>query len=188
MLWALFATFARIGLFTFGGGYAMISLIEQECIDKRGWITSDELSTVMAIAESTPGPIAINVATYTGYKLAGMAGAIAATVGMMVPSVIVIELIALFFDRILEVKVIANAFAGIRVAVGVLILQAGVNMMRKMKKRTHMALGLLAFGFVGTLVSGLLPFKVTTITLLIAAALASVLVTFARGKGKEAAR
>lgn len=188
MLWALFATFARIGLFTFGGGYAMISLIEQECIDKRGWITSDELSTVMAIAESTPGPIAINVATYTGYKLAGMAGAIAATVGMMVPSVIVIELIALLFDRILEVKVIANAFAGIRVAVGVLILQAGVNMMRKMKKRTHMALGLLAFGFVGTLVSGLLPFKVTTITLLIVAALVSVLVTFARGKGKEAAR
>ena len=186
MLWQLFEVFARIGLFTFGGGYAMISLIEQECIDKRGWITSDELSAVMAIAESTPGPIAINVATYTGYKLAGIAGAIAATVGMMVPSVIVIELIALFFDKILEVRVIANAFAGIRVAVGVLILQAGVNMMRKMKKRTHMALGLLAFGFIGTLVSGLLPVRVTTISLLIVAAVVSVCAMLVRGKEKEA--
>ena len=187
-MWALFETFAQIGLFTFGGGYAMISLIEQECIDRRGWITGDELSAMMAIAESTPGPIAINCATYTGYKLAGFAGALAATVGMALPSVVVIELIALFFDQILEVAVIAHAFAGIRVGVGVLIVQAGVNMLMKMKKRRPMALGLLAFGFAGTLVSGLLPFRVTTIMLLVIAAAVSICASLARGKGERAAR
>ena len=88
MLLELFLTFAKIGAFTFGGGYAMISIIEDECVEKRKWITSEQLSRVTAIAESTPGPIAINCATYTGYVQAGVCGAISATLGMVFPSLI----------------------------------------------------------------------------------------------------
>ena len=94
LLFDLFWSFAKIGLFTFGGGYAMIPLIEEVCVENKGWITSDELSTVTAIAESTPGPIAINCATFTGYTQGGFAGALSATFGMVLPSFIIIYIIA----------------------------------------------------------------------------------------------
>lgn len=119
MLLELFLTFAQIGAFTFGGGYAMISIIEDECVEKRKWITSDQLSTITAIAESTPGPMAINCATYTGYMQAGVPGAICATLGVIVPSFLIIYLISRFFDNFLEITVIAKAFKGIKVAVGI---------------------------------------------------------------------
>lgn len=131
----LFLTFAKIGLFTFGGGYAMISIIENNCVERKQWITHDEMMNVTVIAESTPGPIAINCATFTGYKKAGLPGAIAATVGMIVPSFAVIYLISVFLDNFLELTVIANAFQGIKIAVGILILDAAITMIRKMHKK-----------------------------------------------------
>jgi len=131
----LFLTFARIGLFTFGGGYAMISMIEHICVERKQWITHDEMMNITVIAESTPGPIAINCATFTGYKQAGMIGAVAATLGMIVPSFAVIYLISMFLDNFLELTLIAHAFKGIKIAVGFLILDAAVTMIKKMHKK-----------------------------------------------------
>ena len=99
MLFKLFYTFAKIGLFTFGGGYGMIAIVQDECVEKKKWITHEELATVVAIAESTPGPIAINCATYTGYMQAGVPGALCATIGVTLPSFLIIYLISLFFEN-----------------------------------------------------------------------------------------
>lgn len=131
----LFATFFRIGLFTFGGGYAMISLIEDEVGRKRGWIGADELTEVFAIAESTPGPIAINCATYVGYKQAGLAGGVAATLGVVLPSFIIIYVISLCLERFMALTVVANAFRGIQVAVAFLVLRAGVRLIKRLPRR-----------------------------------------------------
>ena len=108
----LFLTFAKIGLFTFGGGYAMISLIERSCGEKKQWITHDEMMNITVIAESTPGPIAINCTTFVGYKQKGLPGAIAATIGMVLPSFCIIFLISMFLDNFLEISWIAHAFMG----------------------------------------------------------------------------
>ena len=140
----LFLTFMKIGLFTFGGGYAMISLIEDTCVEKKQWITHEEMMNVTVVAESTPGPIAINCATFVGYLRHGFRGSIAATVGVVLPSFVIIYLISMFFDNLLEFPLIANAFRGIRLAVGLLILNAGLNMLQKMKK-TPLSIGLLLF-------------------------------------------
>ena len=129
----LFLTFAKIGLFTFGGGYAMISMIENNCVERKQWITHDEMMNVTVIAESTPGPIAINCATFTGYKRAGFIGALVATLGIVVPSFVVIYLISMFLDNFLELTIIANAFKGIKIAV--LILDAAITMIKKMHKK-----------------------------------------------------
>ena len=131
----LFLTFAKIGLFTFGGGYAMISMIENNCVERKQWITHDEMMNVTVIAESTPGPIAINCASFTGYKKAGFIGALVATLGIVVPSFVVIYLISIFLDNFLELTIIANAFKGIKIAVGILILDAAVTMIKKMHKK-----------------------------------------------------
>ena len=120
----LFFTFAKIGLFTFGGGYAMISIIEEQCVERKKWITHEEMMNMTVIAESTPGPIAINCSTFAGYKRAGILGAFVATLGMVVPSFIVIYLISMFLDNFLELTMIANAFKGIKIGVGFLILDA----------------------------------------------------------------
>ena len=135
ILFDLFLTFAKIGLFTFGGGYAMIAMIEHNCVGLKGWITHDEMMNVTVIAESTPGPIAINCATFTGYKKAGFIGAFAATLGIVVPSFIVIYLISIFLDNFLELTIIANAFKGIKIAVGILILDAAITMIKKIHKK-----------------------------------------------------
>lgn len=134
MLFKLFYTFAKIGLFTFGGGYGMIAIVQDECVDKKKWITDDEFATVLTIAESTPGPIAINCATYTGYAQGGILGSIAATFGVVLPSFVIIFLISSFFNNLLEIEIVANAFKGIQVGVGIIILRAGYNLFKKMKK------------------------------------------------------
>ena len=131
----LFLTFAKIGLFTFGGGYAMIAMIENSCVEQKQWITHDEMMNITVIAESTPGPIAINCATFTGYKKAGFPGALTATLGIITPSFIVIYLISMFLDHFLEMTMIANAFKGIKIAVGILILDAAATMIKKMQKK-----------------------------------------------------
>lgn len=131
----LFLTFAKIGLFTFGGGYAMISLIEDQCVEKKQWIAHDEMMNITVIAESTPGPIAINCATFVGYKQKGMAGATIATLGIVMPSFLVVWIVSMFLNHFLEIKVIAHAFKGIKLAVGLLILDAAITMIGKMQKK-----------------------------------------------------
>ncbi|MGV8905890.1 MAG: chromate transporter [Acetobacterium sp.] len=124
----LFLTFFKIGLFTFGGGYAMIPLIEHETVSRNHWIGSDELLDVFAIAQATPGVIAVNTATFVGYKVAGFFGALLATLGVILPSFIIISIISLFFVQFQKIAWVAYAFSGIRVGVIVLILGAVVNL------------------------------------------------------------
>ncbi len=131
----LFLTFAKIGLFTFGGGYAMIPIIEDSCVERKKWITHDEMMNMTVIAESTPGPIAVNAATFVGFKQKGLLGALFATVGITLPSFVIIYVISMFFDNFLEIGIIAKAFMGIKIAVGILILNAGINMLAKTKKK-----------------------------------------------------
>ncbi|MDE6709234.1 MAG: chromate transporter, partial [Oscillospiraceae bacterium] len=128
----LFLTFAKIGAFTFGGGYAMISLIDKECVENKKWITSDELMEITVIAESTPGPIAINLATYAGYKMAGGMGAAVATLGIILPSFLIIWLISTFMENLLSIEAVAKAFKGIRIAVAVLIIKAALKIIKSM--------------------------------------------------------
>ena len=171
----LFLSFAKIGMFTFGGGYAMIALIENECVENRKWITTDDLSTITAIAESTPGPIAINCATFTGYMQAGMPGAISATLGMITPSFLIIYLISMFFDNFLEITVIASAFKGIKIAVGVLIFQAAVNMVKKMKKKLRPRLFMIT-AFAAMMFINITATKFSTIWMLVIAAVSNVII------------
>ena len=124
----------KIGMFTFGGGYAMINLLDNEFVERKKWIDSEEFMDIVTIAESTPGPIAINCSTYIGYKRCGFSGALFATLGMCIPSFVVIYLISLFFNQFLSVSAVASAFKGIQVCVIFLILSAGLKMLRKIKK------------------------------------------------------
>ena len=131
----IFLLMVRIGAFTFGGGYAMLSLLQREFVEKRGWLTGDEFVDLVAVSESTPGPIAINAATYVGYKAQGFLGSLAATVGVVLPSFAIIYVISLFFDSFLSVPIIANAFRGIQAAVIFLILSAALKMLKSIKKK-----------------------------------------------------
>ena len=142
-LGTLFFTFFKIGLFTFGGGYAMIALLEEEFIQRRRWLDKDEFLDMTAIAESTPGPVAINSATYLGYKLAKVPGAATATVAVCLPSFLIIYAISLFFEQFTQLTVIANAFKGIQVCVIYLIFSAGVRMLKALDK-SPFATGVLA--------------------------------------------
>lgn len=135
--WSLFASMFKIGLFTFGGGYAMIGFLEREFVEKRGWLSHDEFMDLIVIAESTPGPIAINCATYIGYKVGKGSGAVAATLGMVLPSFGIIYLISLFFEQFLSIGWGASAFRGIQACVVFLILSAGLKMLKKMKKTAY---------------------------------------------------
>ena len=134
LLWTLFSTLFKIGLFTFGGGYAMLALLESELVEKKGWLEKDEYLDMVAIAESTPGPIAINCATYVGFKQGGVLGSAAATLGVVMPSFIIIFVISLFLDAFLTLELVSYAFRGIQAGVVYLILSAGVKMLRSMKK------------------------------------------------------
>ena len=171
MLWTLFFAFLKIGAFTFGGGYAMISLLEHECVEKRKWITSEELMELTVIAESTPGPIAINCATYTGYKRAGFWGALAATCGVILPSFVILYAISLFFENLLEIPVIVHAFRGIRCAVALLILQVGVRMIvshRKNRPTDRFAPAFTALFFLLALGANLAGVSISTVYLILA--------------------
>ena len=179
ILFDLFLTFAKIGLFTFGGGYAMISLIENSCVEKKGWFTHDEMMNVTVIAESTPGPIAINCATFVGYKQKGMFGAIAATIGMVLPSFCIIFLISMFLDNFLEIAWIAHAFMGIKIAVGILILDAAIKMIRKMQKKP-IPLTSMACAFLAMLLIDIFALHVSSITLMLIAAVISLAIFLTR--------
>lgn len=130
----LFFTMLKIGLFTFGGGYAMIALLQNEFVEKKKYMEKDEFLDMVAIAESTPGPIAINAATYIGYKRGGFLGSLMATLGVCIPSFVIIYLISLFFDLFLSFTLVEYAFRGIQVCVIYLIFSAGFKMLSQMKK------------------------------------------------------
>lgn len=181
----LFLTFAKIGMFTFGGGYAMIPLIEDHCVTKKQWISHDEMMNITVVSESTPGPIAINCSTYVGYKQKGIAGAAAATAGMALPSLVIIFLISLFLDRFLEIRWVASAFRGIKLAVGILILDAAVRMIRKMPKKPFAA-AVTACAFIAMLLINIFAVRLSSITLMLIAAFAGLAV-FMVQKRKEGA-
>ena len=176
----LFKTFAKIGMFTFGGGYAMIAMIDHACVEEKKWITHDELMDMTVVAESTPGPIAINCATFTGFKIAGFPGAVAATLGMIIPSFVIIYLISMFLENFLEITFVANAFRGIKIAVGLLILEAGVNMAKKAKK-TRMTKIIIPTACCVVLLSHILAWNISPISLMITAGVISLTI-FAIGE------
>ena len=130
----LFLTFLKIGAFTFGGGYAMIAILENEFVENKKWMTKEEFLDMVAIAESTPGPIAINSATYIGYRQAGFWGSLLSTLGVVLPSFVIIYIISLFFDKFLQFEYVQYAFKGIQACVVYLILSAGIKMLKGLKK------------------------------------------------------
>ena len=180
----LMLTFMRIGFFTFGGGYAMIPLIEETCVNKKGWITADEMVMIAAVAESTPGPISINCATYVGYRQAGFSGALWATFGMVLPYFLVIYLISMFLENFLEITVVANAFRGIQIAVGLLILDAGISVSRKLG-RGALNLLLTAGAFGTMLLADIFSWGVSALAILLLAAAVSLAACLWTGRRKE---
>ncbi|MBO4310000.1 MAG: chromate transporter [Lachnospiraceae bacterium] len=180
MILTLFFTFIKIGLFTFGGGYAMIPIIENICVERKKWITHDEMMDVTVIAESTPGPIAINCATYVGYKQKGIWGAVAATLGVVLPSFVIIYLISLFLNNLLEITWIANAFKGIRIAVGILILDAGIRMFVKMKKKAVSCV-ILFCSFTAMTLINVFAWNFSSILLILIAAVISLVIFLIQG-------
>ena len=185
----LLLTFMKIGCFTFGGGYAMISMIENSCVEKKQWITHDDMMNVTVIAESTPGPIAINCATFVGYRHAGFVGALAATLGIILPSFIVIFVISMMLDHFLEITIIAHAFRGIKIAVGLLIVDAGLTMVKKMPKK-RLPRTIMVCAFTAMLFINIFSLKISTMSLMLAASAVSLICfaakTALKPKGGEA--
>ena len=177
----LFGTFFKIGAFTFGGGYAMVALLEHEFVEEKRWLTREEFLDMVAIAESTPGPVAVNSATYIGYKLAGVAGA--STLAVCLPSFAVIYLISLFFDRFLQLTVVANAFKGIQACVIYLILSAGVKMLKNLQ-RTPFNMAVVAVVLAAMVGCSVLAVKFSSICCILLCGAAGVLV-YAAGQGKK---
>ena len=173
LLLSLFLTFAKIGLFTFGGGYAMISMIEDICVCQKKWITHEEMMDITVIAESTPGPIAINCATYVGYKQGGIPGSIVSTVGIVIPSFVVIFLISTVLNNFLEITWVASAFQGIKIGVGLLILNVAITMLKKMKKKPLPRI-IAGCAFASMLTINFLSWKISSITLLLIAGAVSL--------------
>ena len=174
-LWELFITYLKIGLFTFGGGYAMIALIEDEVSTKKKWISKEELADIITIAESTPGPIAINSATYIGYKNGGVGGAVVATLGICIPSLTIIYLISLFFDTFLSLTYVAYSFKGIQICVVYLIFSAGLKMLKKMKKSVFNLVAVSAT-FVAMVTLSILAVKFSTIFYILIFGIAGVVI------------
>ena len=183
----LFLCMMKIGLFTFGGGYAMIALLEDEFVSKKNWLSREEFLDMLAIAESTPGPIAINSATYIGFKVGGVFGSAMATVGVCIPSFVIIYVISLFFDAFLSIKYVQYAFKGIQVCVTYLILSAGIKMWKGIEKNL---MNILLFGGVAVCMIALALFgkSISSIIYILAGGavgLAVYLVGLLTGRGKE---
>ena len=130
----LFICFFKIGLFTFGGGYAMISVIQHDVVEKKKWISDEEFMDIIAIAESTPGPVSINTSTYVGYKVGGFLGSLFATLGTVIPSFAIIFGLSFAWEAFSSIKYVSYAFKGINACVAFLILSAGFKMIKKLKK------------------------------------------------------
>lgn len=178
-LFKLFITFFKIGAFTFGGGYAMIPLIQKETVEKNNWITDEDILDVVAIAEATPGPIAINAATFVGFKVKGFLGAFFATFGMVLPSFTVIFIISSVLRNFQHIEVVKYAFFGIRAGVLALILKAMFMMLKKAKKGilpyTIMFLAFICAAFL----------KISVIFIIIGAALTGLIFSLFEGRKKK---
>ena len=182
---AVFFTMMKIGAFTFGGGYAMIALLENEFVGKRAWMDKDEFLDLAAIAESTPGPIAINAATYIGFKRLGVVGAFVATLGMCLPSFVVIYLISLFFDAFLSLEIVGYAFKGIQVGVIYVIFSAGFKMLKGIKKTLFNVLVICSV-LVAMVTLSLFAVRFSTVFyILICGTLGVVIYLIGRMRGKE---
>lgn len=133
----LFWTFLKIGLFTFGGGYGMIGIIQEQAVEKHKWIKQDEFFEIMIIAESTPGPIAVNMATYIGYKVSKFWGSFFATIGLAIPSLLIIFTISIFYDEFLKLEIVRAAFSGIKVGVSILLINTVIKLTKQVKKNSY---------------------------------------------------
>ncbi len=186
-LLTLFFSFLKIGFFAFGGGLVMFAFFEREFVDKRKWIDHDEFLDLIIISESTPGPIAVNAATFIGYKVSKFWGAVASTLGICVPSFSIIYVISLFFDAFLENQIIANAFRGIQVCVVYLILSAAFKIFKKIKK-TPLSITVMVVTLCIMLCSSIFAWGLSSILFIFAGAiigLATWVVTLIKEKGAQ---
>ena len=167
-IFSLFWVFFKIGAFTFGGGYAMIPIIQREVVESRPWITDDDILEIIAIAESTPGPIAINSATFVGYRVAGFFGAMFATLGVVLPSFIIILVISYLLKGFEHIRAVKYAFWGIRAGVMALLVKAWWGMFRKCPKGV-ISYAIAAFSFVAAVLAAQL--NISVIYVLICCAL-----------------
>ena len=178
ILLKLFAAFARVGVLTFGGGYAMIPMLEREIVDRHGWATSEELMDYYAVGQCTPGVIAVNTATFIGYKTAGNIGGIVATLGVVFPSFVIITVIAGIIQNFADIPAVKSAFAGIRVCVCVLIFNSVIKLWKgAVKDKAALALCLLVF-----ILS--IFFKISPIVFVLFCAAAGILFTRLGVRGK----
>lgn len=175
---SLFLTMLKIGAFTFGGGLAMISLLENEFVSRRKWISKDEFLDMTVLAESTPGPIAINAATYIGYRQVGFWGSLAATVGVVTPSFLIMFVISLFLDRFLSLTLVAYAFQGIRAAVVYLIMSAGLKMLKNKSNRNIFSIIMLSATFITMLLLSFFAISFSSIFYILIGGLIGITVSF----------
>ncbi len=183
----LFITFMKIGCVTFGGGYAMLPILERELVDKRHWTTMDELRDYFAIGQCTPGIIALNVSTFLGEKRAGLLGAILSTTGFISGPVVIITCIAAFLTNFANLPVIQHAFAGIRVCVCVLIIQAVLRLWKR-SVVDAVTLGLYLVIFVLNAFSNVLPVKIPAAGLVVMAGVFGVVVSLLRNRGAKSGK
>ena len=174
----LLTSFFKVGILTFGGGYAMLPMLQREVVERRGWITEDEVLDCYAIGQCTPGVIAVNTATYVGYRRRGVPGAIAATVGIVLPSLIIITIIASVLRNFADYPAVVHAFAGIRVAVAALVVQAVVKLGRKGVK------GALGIGIFAASLIVMTVFSISPVYIVAAAILIGVALAWKEGRGK----
>ncbi len=175
----LFLTFLKIGAFTFGGGYAMIPIIQREMVEKHKWISDDDILDIIAIAESTPGPIAINSATFVGYQVAGFWGSVAATLGVVLPAFTIIYIISLFLRQFQNLKAVKFAFMGIRAGVLSLLINAVISMGKKCPKNLFSYI-LVALSFAAVAI-----FDVNVLFVIIACAVSGVIIAIANNHSKK---
>ena len=184
-LLTLFLTFLKVGAFTFGGGYAMIPIIEEEVTKKRKWITDSEILDIIAISETTPGPIAVNTATYVGYKVGGILGSIFATLGLALPSFVIIFVISYFYKDFMQWQVIQAAFKGLKVGVIILLINAVIKLKKGVKVNL---IGIILFAITLSLMvfSTIFDFgfRYLSLCLIVFGLLVGIMLT-ALGKGKE---
>ena len=173
----LFLTFLKIGAFTFGGGYAMIPIIQREVVEKRKWANNSDILDILAVSESTPGPIAVNAATYIGFRVAGFWGALFATFGLAIPSFVIIFAISYFYETFMSWTIIQAAFKGLSIGVIILLFMA-VNKLRKAVPNSILSIVLFTTTLVGMLLYNIFQVKIPSVSLIfIALGLIVVIIT-----------
>ena len=180
----IFLSMVKTGCVAFGGGYAIIALLEGEFVTRRGWVDHEEFMDMAAIAESTPGPIAINVATYVGYKLKGFPGAAIATVGICVPSFLIMYAVSLFYGQFMAIETVAAAFKGIQICVIYLIASAGLKILKKMKK-TPFNVTVFAATCIGMILCSLFDVPISSVVFILLAGLISLALFFAKKANRK---